>query len=236
MHFLHSLSLLHFSGITDILNPAVFLKEVGPWALVVVVLMVFIETGLLFPFLPGDSLAFAAGVLLSFLGIPLWLLILIVAAAAIAGGHSGYALGTRIGPRLFKDDARIFKTRYRLESEKFFQKYGSGAIVLARFVPIVRTYVPPVVGMSSVPLRTFALWNAVGGLGWSILLCVAGFYLGKIPIIAHNVELIAVALVLISVLPIVIAALVKRRHPGEGAHVSGGRHRHGSTADAATRP
>jgi membrane-associated protein len=230
MHFLHT------SGIGDILNPAVFLTEVGPWALVVVVLFVFIETGLLFPFLPGDSLAFAAGVLLSFLGIPLWLLIVIVAAAGIAGGHSGYALGTRIGPRLFKDDARIFKTRYRVESEKFFQKYGSGAIVLARFVPIVRTYVPPVVGMSSVPLRTFALWNAIGGIGWAILLVLAGFFLGKIPIVANNVELIAVALVVLSVVPIVITAFVRRRHPGAGSHVSGGRHRHGAPAGDATRP
>ena len=229
MHFLHG-------GITDILNPALFLKEVGPWALVVVVLMVFIETGLLFPFLPGDSLAFAAGVLLATLGIPLWLLVVIVAAAAIAGGHSGYAIGTRIGPRLFKDDARIFKTKYRVESEKFFERYGSGAIVLARFVPIVRTYVPPVIGMSAVPLRTFALWNALGAIGWAIILCVAGFSLGKIPLVANNVEVIAVALVVISVVPIAITALVKRRHPGAGAHVSGGRHRHGQTVDGATRP
>lgn len=225
-----------YAGITDILNPTLFLKEVGPWALVVVVLMVFIETGLLFPFLPGDSLAFAAGVLLATLGIPLWLLVAIVAGAAIAGGHSGYAIGTGLGPRLFKDDARIFKTKYRVESEKFFQRYGSGAIVLARFVPIVRTYVPPVVGMSAVPLRTFALWNALGAIAWASILCVAGFFLGKIPVVANNVELIAVALVIISVVPILVTALVKRRHPGAGAHISGGRHRHVTDTTGATRP
>jgi membrane-associated protein len=201
----------------SILDPTDILKAVGPYALIVIVVMVFVENGLLFPFLPGDSLVFAAAILVGSLGIPLWLLILIVAATATAGGHSGYAIGKRIGPRLFKDDARIFKTKYRVEATAFFSKYGAGAVVLARFVPVVRTFMPPVVGASSMRLRTFAIWNATGALAWSAILCIAGFYLGKIPFVANNIEIIAVLLVIVSVLPIVIGALVKRHRDRRAA-------------------
>jgi membrane-associated protein len=199
------------SGLGQLLNPLAFLTAVGPWAIVVIVLIVFIETGLLFPFLPGDSLVFAAALLSTTLRLPLWILIPVVAAAAIAGGHSGYAIGSRIGPRLFKPDARIFKTKYRLQADAFVARYGAAAIVLARFVPIVRTFVPPIVGMSRMTLRRFAVWNAVGAIGWATLMGLAGYWLGKIPIVANNVDLIAVILVLVSVLPIVIGQLVHRR-------------------------
>lgn len=198
-------------SITQIFDPSVFLKEVGPWALIVVVLMVFIETGLLFPFLPGDSLVFAAALLAPVLGVPLWVIVVVVAIAAIAGGHSGYAIGSRLGPRLFKPTARVFKTKYHEESDAFVLKYGAGAIVLARFVPIVRTFIAPVVGMSTLSIRKFALWNAIGGVGWAIILSLAGFWLGKIPLVANNVEVFAVILVIVSVLPAVIGGLVSRR-------------------------
>jgi membrane-associated protein len=198
-------------SIGQLLNPIVFLRDVGPWAIVVIILIVFIETGLLFPFLPGDSLVFAAALLSTTLRLPLWILIPVVAATAIAGGHSGYAIGARIGPRLFKDDARIFKTKYRLQASAFVARYGAAAIVLARFVPIVRTFLPPIVGMSRMSLRRFAVWNAVGAIAWAILMALAGFWLGKIPFVANNVDLIAVLLVLVSVLPIVIERIAHRR-------------------------
>jgi membrane-associated protein len=197
-------------SIGQIFNPVAFLKEVGPLAIVVIIVIVFIESGLLFPFLPGDSLVFAAALLSATLRLPLWVLIPVVAATAIAGGHTGYAIGARIGPRLFKPDARIFKTRYHDQADAFVEKYGAAAIVLARFVPIVRTYVPPIVGMSPMSVRRFAVWNAVGALAWAIVLSLAGYFLGKIPFVVHNVELIAVLIVLVSVLPIVIARLVQR--------------------------
>jgi membrane-associated protein len=204
----------------SIFNPEDIIKAVGPYALVVVLVMVFIENGLLFPFLPGDSLVFAAAILIANLGVPIWLLIILVAATATAGGHSGYAIGQRLGPRLFKDDARIFKTKYRDQATDFFAKYGAGAVVLGRFVPVVRTFMPPIVGSSSMRLRTFAIWNAVGALAWSALLCLAGFWLGKIPFVANNIEVIAVGLVVISLVPILVSALVKRRRdrrkPGAG--------------------
>ena len=211
MPLFHTLLVHSAFSIGQFLNPVAFLRDVGPWAIVVIVVMVFIESGLLFPFLPGDSLVFAAALLSTTLRLPLWILIPVVAAAAIAGGHSGYAIGARIGPRLFKDDARIFKTKYRLQADAFVAKYGAAAIVLARFVPIVRTFLPPIVGMSRMTVRRFAVWNAVGAIAWATLMSLAGFWLGKIPIVANNVDLIAIALVLVSVLPIVIERIVHRR-------------------------
>jgi membrane-associated protein len=198
-------------GIGQLLNPIAFLTAVGPWAIVVIVLLVFIETGLLFPFLPGDSLVFAAALLSTTLRLPLWILIPVVAGAPHAGGHSGYAIGARIGPRLFKPNARIFKTAYHLQADAFVARYGAAAIVIARFVPIVRTFVAPIVGMSNMTVRRFAIWNAVGAVAWATVMSLAGFWLGKIPFVASNVDLIAVILVLVSVLPIVMERLVHRK-------------------------
>jgi membrane-associated protein len=198
------------TSIGQIFDPSVFLKSVGPWALLVVVVIVFIETGLLFPFLPGDSLVFAAAIVIGSLGVPLWVLMLIVAITAIAGSSTAFAIGRRTGPRLFKDDARIFKTRYRDEANTFFEKYGAGALVLARFVPIVRTYVAPIVGASTMSWRRFMLWNVVGGVLWSVILGIAGYFLGKISFVANNVEAIAILIIVVSVLPVAIGIVRTR--------------------------
>ncbi len=139
------------------------------------------------------------------------MLIPVVAATAIAGGHTGYAIGARIGPRLFRPDARVFKTKYHVQADAFVDRYGAAAIVLARFVPVVRTFVAPVVGMSRMSVRRFAIWNAVGAVAWAAILSLAGFWLGKIAFVANNVELIAVLLALVSILPIVIGRIVQRR-------------------------
>jgi membrane-associated protein len=207
------------------------LQAAGPWALVIIAVLVFIENGLLFPFLPGDSLVFAASLLVLSLGIPLWLLIAVAAAASILGDVVGYALGARIGRRLFTPDARLFKTRYLEQADAFLARYGALALVLARFVPIVRTFVPPVVGTSSMPYRRFLLWNFVGGIAWAVVLCLAGFWLGRIPVIANNVDLIAVGIVRVSVIPFGIAFLRRRlsRSKDEPASADG-------TADAPLEP
>jgi membrane-associated protein len=197
-------------SIGQIFNPIEFLKSIGPFAIIAIIVIVFIESGLLFPFLPGDSLVFAAALLSTTLRLPLWVLIPVVAATAVAGGHAGYAIGSRIGPRLFTPDARIFKTKYRDQADAFVEKYGAAAIVLARFVPVIRTYVPPIVGMSPLSVRMFAIWNAVGAVAWAVALSLAGFFLGKVPFVVNNIELIAVLIVLVSVLPAVIARLVQR--------------------------
>ena len=188
-----------------------FLEGLGPWALVVMAVFLVIETGLLFPFLPGDSLIFTVALLAPKLNLPVWLVIVIAAAAAITGDQIGFEIGRRRGRRLFRPDARIFKTRYLEEADRFFARWGRGAIVLARFVPVVRTFIAPAIGASTLRHRTFTIWNALGGILWATLLGLAGYFLGRIPVVANNVELIGVGIVVISVVPIVIAALARRR-------------------------
>jgi membrane-associated protein len=195
----------------SLLNPSVLLHGAGPWVLVVIAAIVFIETGLLFPFLPGDSLLFTAGLLSVSLGLPVLFLVAVVAAAAIVGDQVGYLIGRRLGRRLFRDDARVFKVRYRDQADEFLGRHGAKALVLARFVPVVRTFVPPIVGTSQLPYRKFLIWNAIGGLGWAVLLVIAGFWLGRIPLIADNVELIAIVIVAVSVVPIAIDVVRRRR-------------------------
>ena len=198
-------------------NLSTFLEGLGPWALVVMAALIIVETGLLFPFLPGDSLIFTVALLAPVLNLPLWLVILVAAAAAITGDQIGFEIGRRRGRRLFRPDARVFKTRYLDEADRFFARWGRGAIVLARFVPIVRTFIAPAIGASKLRHRTFTIWNALGGILWAVLLGVAGFFLGKIPVVASNVELIGVGIVVISVVPIVIAALARRRRKASEA-------------------
>ena len=193
------------------LNLSSFLQGLGPWALVVMAAFLIIETGLLFPFLPGDSLIFTVALLAPVLNVPVWLVMLVAAAAAITGDQIGFEIGRRRGRRLFRPDARVFKTRYLEEADHFFARWGRGAIVLARFVPVVRTFIAPAIGASTLRHRTFTIWNALGGILWATLLGLAGYFLGQIPVVAHNVELIGVGIVVISVVPIVIAALARRR-------------------------
>jgi membrane-associated protein len=192
------------------LNLGAFLEGLGPWALVVMAAFLIIETGLLFPFLPGDSLIVTVALLAPALKLPLGLIIVVAAAAAITGDQIGFEIGRRRGRRLFRPDARVFKTRYLDEADRFFARYGRGAIVLARFVPIVRTFIAPAIGATKLRHRTFTIWNALGGTLWALMLGLAGFFLGKIPVVASNVEIIGVGIVVISVVPIVIAALVRR--------------------------
>ncbi|RFA07924.1 alkaline phosphatase [Subtercola boreus] len=195
----------------SLLDPTALLEGAGPWVLVVVMAIVFIETGLLFPFLPGDTLVFTAALLAVPLGLTLPVLVIAVAAAAILGDQTGYHIGRRFGGRLFKPEARLFKTKYRDQADDFFTRYGGRALVLARFVPLVRTFVPPIVGMSAMPFRSFLLWNGIGGVAWALLLTLAGYFLGGIPFVANNIEIIAVLIVIVSVLPIVVDVLRRRR-------------------------
>ncbi|MDQ1574966.1 MAG: rane-associated protein [Microbacteriaceae bacterium] len=202
-------TLVHTSG--GLLDPTALLTGSGPYVLAIIIAFIFIETGLLFPFLPGDSLIFTAALLTTRLMIPLPVLIIAVAAAAIVGDSVGYAIGRRFGRKLFKPDARILKTKYIDRADEFFARYGPQSLVLARFVPIVRTYVPPVVGMSTMPYRRFLLWNVIGGVAWGVIFAIAGFYLGKIPVIANNVDVIAVGIVILSLVPIGITVVRESR-------------------------
>ncbi|WP_354212797.1 VTT domain-containing protein [Arthrobacter sp. UYCu511] len=192
------------------MDPASLLAGLGPATLAVVALMVFIESGLLFPFLPGDSLLFTAGLLHQQLNLSLPVLIGVVVLAAVAGDQVGYMLGRKFGRRWFKDDARILKSKYLVETEEFFAKRGGWAIVLARFVPVVRTYAPLVAGVANYNYRKFTLWNIAGAVGWAGSITLLGTWLGHYEIIARNIDVIAIALVLASVLPAAISMLAKR--------------------------
>lgn len=192
-------------------DPAQFLQDLGPWALAGTTIMVFIESGLLFPFLPGDSLLFTAGLLHQALNIPLWLMILVPFLAAVAGDQVGYFLGSRYGRRFFKDDARFLKTKYLHQTEDFFTRYGGRAIVMARFVPIVRTYVPLVAGAAKYSYKNFVGWNVLGGFLWVTIMVVAGSLLGGIPFIANHVDLIAIGIVALSLIPVALQIVTSLR-------------------------
>ena len=193
--------------------------------LLVLLLVVFVESGLLFGFfLPGDSLLFTAGLLIHTQDVlPLWLVLLTVPIAAIAGDQVGYVIGRSAGPRIFnKPDSRFFQQEYVDKAYAYFERYGARTIVLARFVPIVRTFAPVVAGVSRMRYRTFVTYNVVGGVLWGAGVVLLGYFLGRIDFIADNVEPILLGIVALSVMPIVVEVLRARRQhragpPPEGA-------------------
>ncbi|NKE08668.1 MULTISPECIES: VTT domain-containing protein [Kocuria] len=192
-------------------DPGSVLQAAGPLAIAIMTVFIFIESGLLFSFLPGDSLLFAAGMLLPSMGTPFWLVWALAAGAAIAGGQVGYMLGNKFGRGLFSDNARVLKTSHLVKAEAFFVRHGGKALVLARFVPIVRTYVPLVAGASSYRYRKFVGWNVTGALLWVTIMLTAGRLLGGIPFVAEHVDLIAITIAILSIIPIVVHVLASRK-------------------------
>lgn len=196
-------------SLSSLLDAGTLLQGFGPWALAGLAIVVFIESGVLFPFLPGDSLLVTAAILRHDLGIRVALLLLVAAAAAVAGDQVGFWLGRRFGRGLFKDDARILKTEHLNQAEAFFAKHGPFALVLGRFVPIVRTYVPLAAGTADMTYRKFLSWNVLGAVGWVVSMTLVGVLLGDIPGIAHRIDAIMLVIVGLSVLPIVMSATAK---------------------------
>lgn len=182
----------------------------GPWAIGVIALLVFIESGVLFPFLPGDSLLITAGILHGKLGLSIPLIAAVGFVAAAAGDQVGYWIGHRFGRRMFTDDAKVLKTSRLQETERFFERYGGASLVLGRFVPVVRTYVPLAAGSARYRYRRFLVWNLTGAFLWAVGVTLAGTALGKVPFIRDNLEVLLVVVVAISVLPVVIGGLRKR--------------------------
>ncbi|MFZ6026622.1 MAG: DedA family protein [Chloroflexota bacterium] len=168
--------------------------------------VIFMETGLVVtPFLPGDSLLFAAGTLAALEGSPLNIVLLFVllSAAAIVGDTVNYWIGHYIGPRAFSGKVRFLKKEYMDKTHAFFEKHGGKAIILARFVPIVRTFAPFVAGVGAMTYPKFITYNVVGGLVWVTLFTFAGYFFGNIPVVQHNFEFVIIAIILVSVLPMV---------------------------------
>ena len=196
-----------------IFDPQAFLTGLGPAVLIGVAIMVFVESGVLFPFLPGDSLLFTAGLLASsgIIHVPVWLIIVVAFVAAALGDQAGYWLGHRFGRRLFKPDARILKTRYLDEAESFFARYGGPALTLGRFVPVVRTYVPLAAGTADFPYRRFLFWNLLGAAAWTVIVTILGVLLGQIPFVRTHVDVLTVLVIIVSVIPIAVHGIVSYR-------------------------
>jgi len=202
---------------------------ISTFGLIGILAVVFAESGLLIGFfLPGDSLLFSAGLVIAggrYLHYPLWLVCLLIAVAAIAGDQFGYAFGRRLGPRVFRrPNSRVFRQENLVRAREFFDRYGARSVVLARFVPIVRTFTPIVAGASGMHYRTFAAFNAAGGLLWGAGVTVLGYLLGQITFVRSNIEFILVGIVAISLTPIAVELI--RGH---------GRRRQSSPQDGRTR-
>jgi membrane-associated protein len=183
------------------------------WTYLFLFIVIFCETGLVvMPFLPGDSLLFAAGAFAAQGDLNLGILFATLFAAAILGDTVNYGIGHYAGDRVhFKDNARILKKKYLDETHDFYDKHGKGTIVLARFVPIVRTLAPFVAGLGRMHYRDFLRFNVIGGMAWVILFVGAGFFFGSIGFVKDNFSMVIMAIVLISVLPILIKYLQERR-------------------------
>ncbi|MGV0383682.1 DedA family protein [Corynebacterium sp. 22_2729] len=199
------------------LDPMHLLSGSGPFGAAIlpaIFVIIFIESGLFFPFLPGDSLLFTAGLLASQPDgfAPLWQVLLITPIAAILGDQVGYWIGHRFHPALRKrKDGRFFKQEHLHRSEEFFAKYGSITIILCRFVPFVRTYAPLVAGMSGMRYRTFIVFNIIGGVLWASGIVYLGSLLGGVEFVRNNIEAIFLGLVAFSIVPALFGVVQKSR-------------------------
>ncbi|MFI9605225.1 DedA family protein [Streptomyces sp. NPDC052043] len=193
------------------LDPNHLLNSFGIWGLL---LIVFAESGLLIGFfLPGDSLLFTCGLLITSnqLDFPLWGAIALICLAAILGDQAGYMFGKKVGPSLFnRPDSRLFKQENVTKAHEFFEKYGPKSLVLARFVPIVRTFTPIIAGVSGMRYRSFLVFNVIGGVMWGAGVTLLGSWLGNISAVKNNIEAILILIVLVSVVPIIIEFLRAR--------------------------
>ena len=213
---------MHLAALS--LNPRDILDSFGPWATVGLILIIFAETGLLIGFfLPGDSLLFTGGILASQGNLNIAVIAIGCFLAAVIGDQVGYTIGHRAGPPLFRrPDSRIFKQRYVDRTKEFFDKHGPKTILLARFVPVVRTFAPVLAGVGKMDRRTFTTYNVVGGFVWAVGVTVAGYILGSAigsDIDKYLLPIIAVIVVL-SILPPLIEMRRERRRTRAAAAVS----------------
>jgi membrane-associated protein len=201
-----------------ILKPDDYLEKIvatfGFWTYPALFAVIFCETGLVvLPLLPGDSLLFGVGALAANenFNLNLYWLIGLLIAAAIAGDAVNYYLGLRFGERFFRSDtSRLFNKKYLIRTQQFYAKYGGKTIILARFIPIIRTFAPFVAGMGKMQYRRFAIYNVLGGAVWVTSFLLAGYFLGQFEIIKKNIIFVAVAIVIISVMPPVIECVLTR--------------------------
>jgi membrane-associated protein len=201
----------------DFLDPIKLIGYFGAWALVGLLVVIFIESGVLFPVLPGDTLLFVAGMLAAGTAaagqanFQLWQLLVFIPIAAILGGQVGYFIGRYVGTAMFKPNARFLKQKYLDEAHAFFEQRGPFAIVLARFVPIVRTIAPITAGAARMTYAVFTLFNVIGAVAWGIGLTLLGYWLGQFEVIQKLIEPIFIFIALVSVAPMFIEWYKRRR-------------------------
>lgn len=177
--------------------------------------IVFLETGALVFFLPGDSLLFMAGLFAGEGTLDILLLQALLIPAAIIGDAVSYVIGSKMGPALFnKPNSKFFKPEHMKAAHDFYEKHGGKAIILARFMPIVRTFVPVVAGIGKMPYRRFASFNIIGGVSWVASMTVAGYFLGQFELVKKHIELIVLGIIFLSILPGIIAWLKSRTQKG----------------------
>jgi membrane-associated protein len=196
-------------------------EHYGAWIYVVLFLIIFCETGLVVtPFLPGDSLLFVAGAIAAAGGMNVHLLVLLLIIAAILGDAVNYHIGRWAGPKMYRGEpwwgSRFFKQEHLQKTQAFYDKYGGKTIIIARFIPIVRTYAPFIAGVAQMPYARFATYNVVGALLWVISLTYAGYLFGNIPWIKDNLTLVILTIIFLSILPAIIEVWRARRD-GAGA-------------------
>ena len=202
---------------------AEFVQTYGVWVYGLLFVIIFAETGLVVtPFLPGDSLLFAAGALAATGAFNIWLLVPLLIVAAILGDAVNYAVGDSIGPRIFTSVdrtsllQRMLNRDHLVRAHEFFERYGGKAIVLGRFVPIVRTFVPFVAGAGTMTYASFAFYNITGAIIWVGVCTIAGYAFGNVPIVRDNFTLVALGIVVVSVLPIAVEFIRHRRQATGG--------------------
>ena len=197
---------------------AEFVAQYGVWVYAGLFVVIFAETGLVVtPFLPGDSLLFAAGALAATGAMDITLVSVLIASAAVLGNAVNYSIGRAVGPRVFAAidesslQSRLLNRKYLDRAHEFFEKHGAIAVISSRFAPIIRTFVPFVAGAAAMSASTFLLYNLVGGVLWTVVCVGAGYLFGNIPIIKDNFSLVAIGIVVVSLLPIAMEYMKHRR-------------------------
>jgi membrane-associated protein len=191
---------------------ALIATQYGPWFYAILFAVIFAETGLVvFPFLPGDSILFIAGTVVAVAGLNVHLLAAILVVAAVLGDSLNYAIGHVVGPRAFqRPDSRWLRKEHLLRTQRFYERHGGVTIIIARFVPIVRTFAPFLAGVAAMAYPRFLAYNVAGGVMWIALLVYTGYFFGNIPWVKDNLTLIVIAIVAVSLIPAVAAFLRER--------------------------
>jgi len=194
-------------------NLAIIIHDYQGWTYLILFAIIFAETGFVVtPFLPGDSLLFAAGALIAGgnTGLDIYFMTLILIIAAFTGNTLNYFLGNYLGVKVFKPENKVLKLDYYIQTQNFFNKHGGKAVIFSRFVPIIRTVAPFVAGVGKMPFGRYSLYNIIGGASWIVIFLFAGVAFGKVPFFQQHFPLVSLAIILISVIPAVYAAVKAR--------------------------